>query len=93
MAEINKQTLDWAQNAFKNEVENMLDDPSYMLHPTRDEEPAETITYMRAVAADLGLDFNALVTELGSNYEIARFRKIESGELQPAKRCILLPIP
>jgi hypothetical protein len=76
---ISDTTALWAREAFRNEIANLLDDPSIGAD--------EQINFreLRIVARDLDLRFDVLVDELGSPYEIARFREIEAGQHKEKK--------
>ena len=66
MIEIMSSTADWARDAFRRELAETLDDPSYL--------DQEDIDFLEEVAADLKLDFIGLIEELGTPYEIERFK-------------------
>jgi hypothetical protein len=67
MREIMSSTHDWACDAFKRELELDLDDPSCL--------SKEDVELLYEVSADLGLDMDGLINELGSEYEAERFRE------------------
>lgn len=75
--------LAYARNGFRAEVEGLLDDPSDLLHPGRECEPAEELARYRDRARRFGFDFDALVAETGSAYERKRLAEIESGVIAP----------
>jgi hypothetical protein len=69
------ETLEWCRDAFERAVDFLLDDPYGF-----DTDPSVIpgiIARHRRVAQDLGLDFDALVAEMGSPYEIERLQKLE----------------
>jgi hypothetical protein len=67
MINIMSSTHDWAQDAFKRELEETLDDPSDLRQ--------EDVDFMEEVASDLRLDFIGLINELGTPYECQRFKE------------------
>lgn len=75
-----------AQDRFRDAVADLLDDPSDLLHPYRECEPAEELAARRRIAADLRLDFDELVRITGTAYERKRLADIELGKIQPAPR-------
>lgn len=73
--------IEFAMEALRRHVEDLLDDPSWLL----DEAGIDPVAYLaeqRQIAADLGFDYDALVEEIGSEYEIARLRNYEAGNFQ-----------
>ena len=80
-----QRVIDFAREAFIRHVEEMLDDPSDLLHPLRDQEPAEVIADLRGLGAELGLDFDALLAR-GNDLERERLGEVERGEIKPAPR-------
>ena len=81
--------LQYARDSFECEIDDLLDDPSNLLHPWRDKEPPEEIAEYRQLAIDLGFDFDELLLKHGHEHDIKRLRDIESGDLQPLPReCI-----
>lgn len=73
MPEVSTRVYKFALEAFKNRLEALLDDP-FGFDP---DDIKGTIAEYRGLAADLGLDFDAVCRDVGSNYELARLRKIE----------------
>jgi hypothetical protein len=71
------------QDLFKRDIENLLDDPSDLLHPGRMCEPAEMFEHYRACARHVGLDYDQLVDTLGTESERRRLRDIERGVIVP----------
>lgn len=90
MVEVSQAVLDYARRRYESSVENLLDDPSDLLHEWRNEEPADYFRDWRQLGRDMGLDFDALVEQHGTPYERKRLRDIESGKLRPMPR---RPIP
>jgi hypothetical protein len=82
---VTERVLDYAREAFRNEVQMLLDDPSDLLHPWRDVEPAEAIAAMRSLGVEVGLDYDALVAD-GHGYACERLADIEAGKIKPAPR-------
>ena len=78
------QVLAYARASFRSDVAALLDDPSDLLHPHREREPAEELADRRLLAGQLGLDFDARVAEAGTPFERQRLADIESGALPPA---------
>jgi hypothetical protein len=74
----------FARNHFESDMEDLLDDPSTLLAPYRERSPQVEIGELRALAADMGLDYDELVGRLGTDFERERLRKIEAGEIEPA---------
>lgn len=85
-----ERVFDYARACFESGIEDLLDDPSHLLHPWRDEEPTEYFARQRGLAKDLNLDFDEMVARLGSDYERKRLQDIENGVIVPAPR---EPIP
>jgi hypothetical protein len=85
-AMISARTLDWARLCFDRDVAALLDDPSPLLCAWREQEPPEELAVLRAIGADLGLDFDKLVEQLGTDVERQRLRDIENGAIAPAPR-------
>ena len=85
MPTVSHEVLAFAKDQFREVVKDLLDDPSSLLHPDRDLEPAEELACLRRLGTDLGLRFDDLVNE---GHEISRDRlaKIEAGEIKPATR-------
>lgn len=78
--------LNFARTSFRALVDELVDDPSGLLHPWRSVEPAEALSFYRRLAHDLGLDFDAIAAEIGSDFEQQRLRDIESGVIVPPKK-------
>jgi hypothetical protein len=76
----------YARGAFVRDLTNLLDDPSELLEPLRDAEPAETLAQIRSLANLLGFDYDELVAMYGSDYERERIGKIETGAIAPKPR-------
>lgn len=54
-------------------IRNVLDDPSGMDN--------NDILYLRQLAKDLSINFDGFINQIGSEFEIERLKKIETGEL------------
>jgi hypothetical protein len=72
--QVSERVLEFARDAFADKIENLLDDPSWLLEP--DENPARYFRHMRQLATDLGLDFDVLV-DRGHEHERLRLRILE----------------
>ena len=77
--------LEYAREAFRRDIADLLDDPTDLLHPWRDREPPEALTGLRGLAQDLGLDFDALIAG-GTPFERERLASIEQSLTQPAPK-------
>lgn len=84
MPEISDEALEWARERFRAGVADLLDDPSDLLHPGRSEDPPAYLAKERKLAADLGMDFDAIVAQTGTDFERKRLRDIETGKLAPS---------
>lgn len=71
--QITDQTFEIVRQWFKDHVQDLLDDP----HGVEPDDIKGYIGKMLVMAADLGLDFDAVCQEVGTDYERARLRKIE----------------
>lgn len=85
MPEISERALQFARDAYEDMIASLLDDPSGLLHPWRDQEPAESLAETRQLGRDLGLDFDELVKK-GHAHEIKRLYQVERGEIVPPPR-------
>lgn len=63
---------------FRDAVQQLLDDPAWLL----DGDGPEYLGKVRRVADELGLPFDTLIAEIGTDYEIARLLRLERGEAQ-----------
>jgi hypothetical protein len=86
---VSYRVLDYARAAFREQVQSLLSDPSDLLNPWREGEPAEVIAALRSLGQELGLDYDTLVLG-GHDYQRERLAAIEAGTIQPAPR---EPIP
>jgi hypothetical protein len=77
--------IDFAKDAFKRHLEELLDDPTWLLNEP-DLDPVEYIAEQRRIAADLLLDFDALVDELGTPSEIDRLQRYSVREFSSGRR-------
>lgn len=84
MGETTERVLNWARLNLEDYIANLLDDPSHLISPYRQFSPQVEIGELRALAKDLGLDYDELVAK-GSSFERERLRQIESGEIKPAE--------
>lgn len=78
--------LNFARACFVADLEDLLDDPSGLLYPERSYDPAEVLSRGRRLAHDLGVDYDAVIETLGTDFERQRLRNIESGAIVPAPR-------
>jgi hypothetical protein len=69
---ITNETWDFAQAWFLREVCELLDDPSGYAEGNIKEDVEE----LRRIAIDLDLDFDHLIKENGTDYEIERLKKL-----------------
>jgi hypothetical protein len=83
---LSPESLHFAQSAFEAEIEGLLDDPSDLLHPWREREPAEELARFRRIAVDLGIDFDELLARAGTDFERERLRLIDEGTIKAAPR-------
>lgn len=73
--------IEFAIEAFKRHLDDLLDDPSWLAedqtrYPEEEQvDPVEYIAEQRRIAADLGLDFDILSEELGTPYEVERLQR------------------
>ena len=81
MTMISDRVIAFAHDSFIDHIENLLDDPSWPTpgqHMSKDEVRVY-FDEQRALAADLGLDFDALVKEhANSQFEIERLTRLET---------------
>lgn len=78
MTTVTDRVLAFAHDAFLDHIEGLLDDPSFLspMHMPYSEARAY-FDEQRAIAADLGLDWDTLLNEHGTAFEIARLMKLE----------------
>ena len=74
--EATERVLEFAREALQEKIENLLDDPSWLLEP--EENPALYFRRLRQIAAALGLDYDRLVDTLGHEVERVRLRDLEA---------------
>ncbi len=87
MPMVSDETFQWAKDCFEAAIEALLDDPSSLCHQFREfENVSEEFAAWRALATDLGMDFDVLVEKHGSDYEKQRLRDIEAGVIPAAPR-------
>lgn len=77
--ETTPRVVEFAAREFVVGVSLLLDDPEFLLHGDGE---ARRIFFaeQRALAADLGLDFDELCDQQGSPYERDRLKACERGE-------------
>ena len=72
--------LGFARACFRTLIEELLADPSFLIHPDDDYVPADELAFYRLLARDIGLDYDTLVGQ-GSPIERERLAKLEHGKL------------
>ena len=82
--ETTERVVEYARERFKHEVSDLLDDPSW-LTSMPEELIAKYFQDARLLATDLGLDFDLLVDETGTDHQRARLRRLErsAGVIPP----------
>ena len=70
--------LAYAIDKYREDTRDLLDDPSWLVHPDETEKPSVWIAAHRQLGVDLGLDFDALCKELGTDFEQKRLRDYEA---------------
>ncbi len=83
MPETTERVLEFATEAFRRHVGDLLDDPSWLLD---EDDPAGYMAEQRLISEDLGIDFDCLITELGTEYEINRLRGYEAVRAPAGQR-------
>jgi hypothetical protein len=86
---VDDKVLDYARERFREDLENCLDDISVFFGPLDNPctlMPSVYIAAMRELAKALSLDFDALIAELGTPFEIERFREV--AELDTPEKVI-----
>lgn len=76
MPQISDEAHAFLQQLFQSHLEDVLDDPSYMVHPDETTPPAEAVAELRRVCEDLGLDWDEI---LGKAHEHERERLLALG--------------
>jgi hypothetical protein len=77
--------IEFAMEAFRRHIDDLLDDPSWLLDED-DLDPSEYIAEQRRIAEDLGIDFEELILQVGHDFEISRLRDYEAGNYPAARR-------
>jgi hypothetical protein len=67
---------EYARERLRHEIGELLEDPSW-LTSMPEELIARYFKERRLLAADLGLDFDLLIDETGTDHERARVRRLE----------------
>lgn len=70
--EVSAKTIKWAREKMVDAIQNMLDDP----HWGDDEYAVDYVDEYRAVAKELGLDFDFVVKQCGTRFEIDRWNAL-----------------
>jgi hypothetical protein len=73
-----ERVLQFAKEAFERHVQDVLDDPSWLLEEP-EHEAVEWLAQQRLIASELGVDYDELL-ERGSEFEIRRLRQYEAGD-------------
>lgn len=76
MAEMSARLLTYVRETFERDIADLLDDPSWLLEEG-DVWMRNYLVGLRMIGDEIGLDFDKLVGELGSPYEIQRLRVLE----------------
>ncbi|TGQ34674.1 MULTISPECIES: hypothetical protein [unclassified Mesorhizobium] len=76
--ETTERVVEFAREQLKHQIRDVLDDPS-RLTTMPEELIANYFNEARLLAADLGLDFDLLVDEMGTDHERDRLRRLESS--------------
>ena len=76
--ETTERVVEYARERLRHEIRDLLDDPSW-LTSMPEELIANYFKERRLLAADLGLDFDVLVGETGTEPERARVRRLEAS--------------
>jgi hypothetical protein len=76
--ETTERVVEYARERLRHEIRDLLDDPSW-LTSMPEELIAKYFKERRLLAADLGLDFDVLVDETGSEHERSRLRRLEKS--------------
>ena len=78
MRSISEETFAWFQEAFGFYVSDLLDDPFV----------GEELNFsrLRKVSEELELDFDTLVEQLGTDFEIERFQTLEKVQTEMVVR-------
>ena len=76
--ETTERVIEYARERLRHEVTDLLDDPSW-LTAMPEELIAKYFEDARLLAADLGLDFDVLIDETGTDYERSRLRRLEKS--------------
>lgn len=63
MPEMSDRVLEFTRLMYRQVIEALLDDPSDLLHPEREREPAAEISELRAIGNEIGVSFDDLLNE------------------------------
>lgn len=85
MVETTERVIAFATDAMRRTIEGLLDDPSWMVDDP-DVDPIIHIAEIRRTAEDLGMDFDLILAEIGSEYEIERLNRLEHGSAAHGRR-------
>ena len=74
--ETSKRVVEYARERLKHEIGDLLEDPSW-LTSMPEELIADYFKEKRLLAADLGLDFDMVLDETGTEHQRSRLRRLE----------------
>ena len=74
--ETSKRVVEYARERLRHEISDLLDDPSW-LTSMPEELIANYFKEKRLLAADLGLDFDMVLDETGTEHQRSRLRRLE----------------
>jgi hypothetical protein len=81
MVETTERVLQFAREAFVRSVQELLDDPAGVLElPANKSQAKAHMAEQRLLAKELGYDFDAMLNNYGSAFEVRRLRKLEAGQ-------------
>jgi hypothetical protein len=78
VAETTERVIEYARERLRHEISDLVDDPSW-LTSMPEELIARYFKDARLLAADLGLDFDVLVDETGTDHGRSRLRRLEKS--------------
>ena len=76
--ETTQRVVEYARERFRHEVRDLLDGPSW-LTSMPEELIAKYFNEARLLAADLGLDFDLLMDDTGTDHQRSRLRRLETS--------------
>lgn len=69
-----ERVLKYAREKFLDEIDQLLDDCSFLQHP--DEDGATWVRSRRRLAKDVGLNFDSLISSRGTPFERERLQAV-----------------